>query len=144
MNDKEPERMSQAEQHAVWWASLSADEKMIAELPSGYWIDLIFIAYVKRLVISREMTLRERIENLEFLDGRVHGVISPAALAAVHPANETFMQIVQEALQLDRGAEDWPRSGFDVLFRWSVFNDLLKLNPSIVEAIKLCRHYARG
>jgi len=62
-------------------------------------------------------------------------------MAAIEPANDVFMAIFNEALKLGEGRTEGRYSEAKLLTRWSVFWELLRLNPSMLKAIKLCRRY---
>ena len=139
---KSPERMNQQE-HAVWWASLTPDEKMIAFVPPGYMYELVLIAYFKGELGKGNLTPAGAVDRLEYLDGVANNYLTPAAIAAVSPGGDEFMGIVADALKLDLGS----KGGFaslDALSCWEAFTGLIKLNPSLLDAIRLCEHPCRN
>ena len=137
----EPNQMNDA-QCTAWQDSWTADEEMVAHFPVGYWPSLIIIACTKRTLLG-ELLVGERVQMLQWLNDQAWGAVTAAAVARVEPANDTFMAIVGEAMKLDDGrTDDRCPEGFKVLERWSVFWDLLRLNPSMLEAIRLCQRHA--
>lgn len=114
------------------------DEQVLASVPPGYWYSLVLAAWAKRVLSSRDLSVGERLAMLEGLGNCVHGSLTPAVLAAVAPVGETVRQIIEEALRLDIDANS--ESGelsFQVLTRPDVFANLLRLEPSLFDAIRL-------
>jgi hypothetical protein len=72
---------------------------------------------------------------LEQLNGLVDEYFTPAALAAINPADNVSAQIIREANKLD---DDHNWRNVYVLTSSEVFGNLVRLNPSILEAMKLC------
>jgi hypothetical protein len=117
---------------------MTDDERVMASVARGYWYELVLAGYFKRVLTSQELSVAERLELLEGLGTFVHGALTPAALAAVAPAGETFMEIVETALKLDLDANsETGEASFAVLTRPDVFANLLKLEPSLSTALQL-------
>jgi hypothetical protein len=123
--------MNQDEQN-----SLTADERMIAALPVGWKFELAFIAFYKRILLSKGLTPAERLSYLEFIDGCAN-YLRPAVVAAIEPGSSPFMEIVTAAIRLDPPDSESGSACFECLTRWEVFAGLVKLCPSILDAIKL-------
>jgi hypothetical protein len=123
------------EEHKAWWASLSAEQKMIAHIPVGYKFNLLLIALIKR-ALKCKMSAGERLQILERLNGMTDGYITPEMLAMIEPAGNTEFEIIKEAQSLDTTA-DRCEASFAVLTMPDVFEKFLCLNPSLLAAIKL-------
>ena len=113
------------------------DEQVLTSVARGYWYNLVLAAWGKRVLTSQELSVAERLEMLEGLGNCVHGALTPAALAAVAPAGETFMEIVETALRLDLDANsESGEASFQILTRPDVFANLLRLEPSLCTALQ--------
>src|SRR5262245_9157242 len=114
---------------------------MSEAIPDVRWTMLIFVAVFKRSLISREdMTPRERLSLLEWLDGQARDLGEPA-VAAVQPASGAFVEIFREALNADDPNSESGRAFFAILETPSVHASLAALNPSINAAHRLCRQH---
>ncbi len=114
------------------------DNTMEAEwinLPCGYWYELVLISAIKRL-LQDDMPLEFRARFLELLNKKARGLISMEAVAAVSPAPDAAIAMLDEMKNLS--IED----KFKVMRRLDVFEAHIALNPSIMEAIKLCQHHS--
>jgi hypothetical protein len=127
---QEPELKS-TEDHAAWQSTWNDDERMLAHFPPGYWQDLVEIAQIKRL-LSNEMPPDLRLRFLKTMNDRAHGILTVEALQRVEPACDTAMQMLDRMKALS----DSDRRR--LLQRWNVMAAFIKLNPSILEAIRLC------
>jgi hypothetical protein len=113
-------------------------DEALASVPCGYWYSVILAGWAKAVLTSQDLSVADRLAMLEGLSTCVHGSLTPAVLAAVAPVGETVRQIIEEALRLDLDANS--ESGelsFQVLTRPDVFANLLKLEPSLFDAIRL-------
>jgi len=108
------------------------DEAEWINLPCGYWYELVLISAIKRL-LQDDMPLEFRARFLELLNKKARGLISMAAVAAVTPAPDAAIAMLDEMKNLS--IED----KFKVMRRLDVFEAHIALNPSIMEAISLCR-----
>jgi hypothetical protein len=126
--------------HAAWLASLSDDERLIVHMPPGYQFELVFIAYAKRVLEHDPLSVGQRLQLLEFLESRADGFFGPAAVAAIAPASSPFAAIVDEALRPDRDPKQNGMPSFHILTNLEVLSNLLQLNPSLIQAIRLCGH----
>ena len=112
-------------------------DEMVANLPPGYRADLAFVSLWKRWLMG-ELSLADRLRTLEAIGACARGPVTAAAIAAIEPANEVFAQIITDAIRLAAGSEDG-KPCFDILERADVFEDLMRLNPSLGQAVALCR-----
>jgi hypothetical protein len=130
--DEQIDRTTDAERCA-WIDALGADETLILYTPRGYKHALVLVSYFKRALARESMTVGERLEILEGISAMVDGYFTAAALALIAPAGDTDAQMIEAALSLDH--ENDERS-FSVLTGWEVFGNLVRLNPTIMAAIK--------
>jgi hypothetical protein len=113
------------------------DEEVIDHTPVGYRWLIVYAAIFKRVLANDPMTTGERLKMLEALNGMVGGWFTTAALAVLAPADDATMAIVREAWKLD-GDNPALSPSFDVLTGSEVFDSLVRANPSILAAIKIC------
>jgi hypothetical protein len=105
--------------------------------PVGYRYALLMATIFKRVLASDPMTVGERLGMLEALNGMVDAWFTAAGLAVLAPADDATMAIVREAWKLD-GNNPGLSPSFDVLTGSEVFDSLVRANPSILAAIKIC------
>jgi hypothetical protein len=125
------------EQHAAWIDGMTEDERLVVNVPVGYLCSMVIVSHIKRALVSCKMSVGLRLRMLELLNANVDLYFTEAALAAIEPACDTAVEMIHECLKVDEGN---PRigKGFDLLASWEVFGHLIKLNPSLLDAIKLC------
>jgi hypothetical protein len=134
--NKQLEAMSQ-EERAAWRESLSADEKLVLQIPVGYRVILLLIAHTKRALVRGGMTVGDQLEMLERLATlRDETFITSAVMGAVQPACATAAEMIGEALALDGENERLTKS-YEMLASWECFWHFLRLNPSLLDAIQL-------
>jgi hypothetical protein len=107
-------------------------------VPDGYRYALLMATIFKRVLGNDPMSTGERLQMLEALNGMTDARFTTEALAILAPADDATMAIVREAWKLD-GDNATLSPSFDVLTNEEVFNNLVKANPSIAEAIRLCQ-----
>ena len=76
-----------------------------------------------------------RLEALEALHRQITPWVTTEVLAAIRPADDVTLRIIAEAESLDTEGDDGLRS-YKVLTSWEVFNDLVRLNPSLLDAMR--------
>jgi hypothetical protein len=130
---QEPELLPY-EDHSAWQATWNEDERLLAYTPCGYQHDLVVISQVKRILLD-EMPPDLRLRFLEVLHKMVHGILTVEAMQRVEPACDTAMKMLDEMKLLS--IDDKCR----LLMRWNVIAAFINLNPSILDAVKLCRAY---
>ena len=114
---------------------MTADEELVAFAGTGRWYELALISYFKRILQQdQKMSVADRLSTLEGL-----GKLAPsaAALAAVAPAGDIAAEIIETALRLDLDSDGNGTASHAVLTRWDVFWNLLRLEPSLMTAIRL-------
>ena len=109
-------------------------------LPPASMTELLFASIAKRW-LSEKISVADRLAALEFLadTGARYG---PAAVAAIEAADNTSLAIFSEAVRLSDGRDDHGAATFAVLERPEVMGDLVRLNPSLVTACRLCQGHA--
>jgi hypothetical protein len=130
---QEPE-LKPYEDHSAWQADWTDDERLLAHCPPGYWQDLIEIAQIKRILLD-EMPPDLRLRFLQTMNDRVRGILTVEAMQSVEPACDTAMKMLDE-MKLLSGADQQR-----LFTRWNVIAAFVNLNPSILEAIRLFRHF---
>jgi hypothetical protein len=131
------------EQHRAWLDGMTADERLVVGTPIGYLYTLVIVAHTKRVLVSYEVPVGERLRMLEAINGFVDNIFTAEALTVIEPACDTAMEMIRECMKVDEGN---PRCGkaFDLLASWEVFGHLVVLNPSLLAAIKLFRRNTPG
>jgi hypothetical protein len=115
----------------------SADGEAILWTAPGRKHELIYASYLKRLV-GEPATADSRLGMLEGLAG----LATPKLVALIEPADDTSARIIEEALGLCRGSDDYGPA-FDLLASDEVFRTLLSLNPSLLTAVRVGQHGGR-
>lgn len=128
---QEPE-LKPTEDHAAWQATWTNDEELVAHTPPGYWVSLVIISQVKRL-LQDDMPVDLRLRFLEILNGFVDITLATEALQRVEPACYTAMKMIDEMSQLNM------HDRHHLMMKWNVIATFCNLNPSLVEAMKLFR-----
>jgi hypothetical protein len=118
------------EDNSAWQAGWTDDERLLAHTPPGYWVSLVEIAQIKRILLG-EMPADLRLRFLEQLHKRVYGMITAEAMQRVQPACDTAMKMLDEMKTLNVNDK------FRLMMRWNVMATFISLNPSILEAIRL-------
>jgi hypothetical protein len=116
---------------------MTTDEE-VARCPDGYKQLVIVVAVTKRVLTECEMTVAQRLDVLQKLGNLQDNYLTPAAVAAVEPACETFMEIVREARKLDDGSDPGRTASSKMLVSADVFAHLRRLNPSLDTAMSIC------
>lgn len=109
------------------------EEFMVSDIRK---FELLAIAYIKHGLMHCKMKAGEQRELLE----RLNRMFDPAVLTAIEPMSDAEVKMVNEARSLDR--KDWrPGEGgmvsYELLTRPKVFEHFVRLNPSILRAIKI-------
>jgi hypothetical protein len=136
MTDAQIEAMPDTARHA-WLDSLQGDEKQIMDCATGHKYTLICISIAKRC-LEQEISVNYRLRFLEWLDHCADERLTPEIIALVEPMCSDGYEMVREAMKL--GA----KKALDVYAKQEVFSAFVALNPSLLDAIKLCgRRYGR-
>jgi hypothetical protein len=116
------------------------DEAAVLGFPIGYRPNLIMIAMTKKWLAADKLPLNERLFYLEELDKMAFGAITPEVVAAIEPACSVFEEIFTQAMRVNTG-DNQCETAFGILERDEVFQDLLRLNPSLSTAFRKCRRH---
>lgn len=108
---------------------------LIADLPQGCRSEIVWIAYVKRALASRDLPGHERLELLEWIGSCVRGPLTAAAMEAIEPASDGLVEAIAKVTRLNPNS---PESAFAMLGQGEVFADLCEFHPSLLRAITLC------
>jgi hypothetical protein len=113
------------------------EAQMVLHTPMGYRYTLVIVAWTKAMLVScKNMLVGDRLRMLEAINGFVDDIFTADALAVIEPACDTAIEMIEECLKVDQ--DDDPRRGksLDLMASSEVFGHLLKLNPSMLAAIK--------
>jgi len=99
--------------------------------PPGYRAELATAAWLKFLLVSETTSAGERLELLEQLNSLPQDAFSLEVLSAIKPAGATDAAMIEECVRI--GDE----RGLDLLATEEVFGNLRRLNPSLLDAVKL-------
>ena len=119
-----------SEDTSAWHETLNDDDRVVVHTPPGYWLDLVLISKIKRL-LQDPTPLDYRVKFLNWLERQPHGILNIEAIKAVEPACDTAMAMLDET------------KGLSVEAQCRVFRDLklfakfIQLNPSLLRAMHL-------
>ena len=118
-------------------AQTTIDDQLCVNVADGHKWALIIAALTKRTLQIPGLKPAARLDLLEKLNGLTDGYFTPDLLAAIEPMCDTSAAIFREARTLDPPKDETRcAASFDVLATPSVFQHFVKLNPSIMAAIK--------
>jgi hypothetical protein len=117
-------------------AAAMTDDNLIFLCPAGHRYSFVVAAMSKRWIATEAMSAGERLWILEKLHGLTDGFFTQAALAMIEPADDFFASIFEEAKTADPGNDC--SNSFEILTSQEVFNNLARLNPSILKALRVC------
>jgi hypothetical protein len=120
--------------HCAWLDSMDADERLVVET-TGFWPHLLMISLIKRWLMREKMTAGLRLQLLEHLQHFTEFLQAGGGL--VEPADDATEQIYREAFSLRlHGTADDYKPVFNMLERWEVRWTLIRLNPSLLAAMR--------
>jgi hypothetical protein len=122
--------------HCEWLDSMDADERLVVHFPPGCWSNLVMISLIKRWLMKDRMPAALQLRFLETMKQMADAPHLETAATVVEPANEMLEKIYLEAQTLCRPG-DHARPMFDMLERWEVRWHLIRLNSSLLEAIRV-------
>jgi hypothetical protein len=113
--------------------------------PTGIRFGLVLISYTKYVLTTCKMKPQFRLELLEAMDRLLDGRLTDQVLGLVQPAGAVEAEIIESALSLDAHLPEIPtpetggvsRDKAFPLLTGELFPALLKLNSSLVDAIRL-------
>ena len=123
------------EQHHAWLAGLSEEDSMVVHTSLGHRYEIAFASYIKRILVTQEMTAGDRLDLLEGLNRLLDQRSNKEVLAAIKPVCASGAAMIEECMKLNKSGP--PYRGFDLLGSLEVFDRLRQLNPSQLEAIRL-------
>ena len=123
------------EQERTIWTGRSDDERAVLHTPPGYRYTLVLAAWMKRVLLARDLSVGDRLWLLEGINELVDGTFTEAALAAIAPASDTEMEMVRECLRADNGNNTKRGASLDLMA--AAFGDFVKVNPSLLASLKL-------
>jgi hypothetical protein len=113
------------------------EQNAVLMFPVGHRFTLLWIAYVKHMLVTYpKMPAGYRLQFLEWVDGEVCMGITHKMLEMIEPMSDTEIKMMNEALALDRKDDPAGLASARIL-TGEVFEDFLKLNPSLLAAIVL-------
>ena len=118
-------------------AAQTTDDELCLHVADGHKWALIVAALTKRTLQIPGIKAADRLHLLEKLNGLTDGYFTADLLATIEPMCDTGYAIFKEARTLDP-PQDESRcaASLHVLATASVFQHLVRLNPSIMAAIK--------
>jgi hypothetical protein len=123
-------------------AEQTSDDELCLHVPDGHKWSFIAAALTKRALQIAGIKPADRLDFLERLHGLTNRYFTADMLATIEPMCDTGYAIFKEARSLDPPQDDTHcAASFNVLATPSVFQHFVKLNPSIMAAIK---HRASG
>lgn len=117
---------------------MTGDEKILY-MPPGYRFVLLFAAYLK-YALQLDSDPRKRLDTLEMVEALCDGAMLAEAIKVIAPMPDLGVEIMHTAFQLDRdrdGMKGGAPESYRVLTQCDVFTDLVKINPSIMNAIEI-------
>jgi hypothetical protein len=118
-------------------AEQTADDDLCLQVADGHKWSFIIAALTKRTLHISAINAADRLDLLERLHKLTDSYFTADMLAGISPMCDTGYAIFKEARTLDP-PQDKTRcaASFDVLATPSVFRHFVRLNPSILAAIK--------
>jgi hypothetical protein len=118
-------------------AARTSDDELCLYVPDGYKWVFIIASLTKRALQIPGLKAADRLNLLEKLNGTTDKFFTANLLASISPMCDTAYDIFKEARSLDPPQDDTHcDASFQVLATPSVFRHFVKLNPSILAAIK--------
>jgi hypothetical protein len=102
---------------------------------AGHRYSLLCAALTKKC-LELPMPADERLRFLEALDSLTDLYVTPEMLALVQPMSAAEFEIIEEADKLCSPDDKLAKAKFDLLTSEKVFGYFLRLNPSLLDAIK--------
>jgi len=121
---------------------LTATE-MVEMFPPGYRHVLLMVAYAKRGLAAASIGDHARLDILEKLHELTDQFFRERVLAVIEPMGETEAEMMAQAFSLDPAGDKSRRASFDLL-TGEAFDHFVRLNPSLLRAIRLCGELRRA
>lgn len=140
--------------HCEWLDSMDPDERLVVSFPRGCWSNLVMISLIKRWLMRDKMPASLQLRFLEIMEHMTEAPhLSPVVVAALEPATDGMEKIYLEAHTLcrreDGGGMTPENYKLDVepmlamLERWEVKWHLIRLNSSLLDAIRVAENAPR-
>lgn len=120
-------------EHSAWLDALTGDEYRMVHMPVGHLFSIAFVSVIKHALLTIEMTAGDRMKLLDGIARVIDGSVTPAALAAIEPADDLGLKMMQEITRLPAPRQTCAFRDADV------FRLMAQLNPSLLTALKRCR-----
>jgi hypothetical protein len=105
-------------------------------VPAGYMLLLLMVALTKSAALTRGIKPNDQLHLLEMMNGLTDQYLTQEMLAMIEPMPSPGWQIYIEAKSLDSADDKLAKASFAVLTSERVFGHFVRLNRSIVEAIR--------
>lgn len=119
-------------EHSAWLAALTGDEYRLAHMPIGHLFNIAIASWFKRFLVTFSTTVELRQRTLNAMADMAFGPVTPAAIAAIEPADDTSAEIIRTITALPKEVQTRAFQDGDV------FRLLAQLNGSLREALRLC------
>jgi hypothetical protein len=119
-------------EHCAWLDSLTGDDYRIVHMPIGHLFNLAEASWLKRFLVTFSTTGDVRQKALNGLASMAFGPVSPEAIAAIEPADDTGKEIIRTITALPVSQQ------MTAFQKGDVFRLMAQLNPSLLTALKLC------
>jgi hypothetical protein len=118
--------------------------EMILYTPTGYKLMMLVVAKTKRALQRIDMRVRDRLHILEKMNGFTDQWFTPEMLAMIEPMSDTEEQMFREARSLDPSGGQPFQASAEILTSQQVFGHFVRLNASLLEAIKFQHNRRNG
>jgi hypothetical protein len=98
---------------------------------------MLVVANTKRALQRINMNVRDRLHVLEKMNGFTDQWLTAEMLATIEPMSDTQEQMFREARSLDPPGGRPFQASAGILTSQQVFGHFVRLNPSLLAAIKL-------
>ena len=112
------------------------DREVVAFCPTGCRHTLLLIAFLKNILTTHKMQVGERLRFLDRINNCVDNYVTVEMLALIQPMDDTQIKMFLEARKLDDPKDKLGNASFNLLTSEQVFGHFLRLNPSLLNAIR--------
>jgi hypothetical protein len=123
-------------EHSAWLDSLRGDEYRIVHMPIGHLFNIAFVSFLKQGLLTIKMTAGDRLRILDSMATVINGPVTAEAVTAIEPVDAVGSEMMREIMRL-------PVERQVLAFRdGDVFRLMARLNPSLLQALKLCVYHS--
>jgi hypothetical protein len=97
---------------------------------------MLVISLTKRFLSSHSTSTSERLNILEKMNSLTDQFLTAEMVSAIKPMSDVEYEMLSAALSLDGGDAKRAATSADILTRSDVFGLFVRLNPSLLAAIK--------